>query len=645
MDRFSDELDAVPPPPEHLARVAGLFGFARGLLQASGKTLHRMRSTELGCFDQASLSGLAGLTLDDEGGTWLRLARVHLEAAPHPPSSIAEWLPDFNRATVLPPLAEPVLLRDVSIEFASDLCEGGLLVVEDIHDREPGEEQVRTVLRLDRLVDLTLADDGTLAVMPRRVLPAVNLAPFHEADAVAGKRARTKLDTALATLIDGNGGALSPFRPETVEPLLLQAASLLAVDGRCITRSTLETDGPAEDPGRRLQIVSSWVLYARARTTGARADDLQRLGAAVSGVSPGEGMPADIGSVPAGLLGLVRELSGVVPDTPLAPTSVVGEGAPGGWGATAAVGAGSAHTEGRTDGIGYFFPLAHNEEQGRIIDALEMSPVVTVTGPPGTGKTHTIANIISHYMATGRRVLVTARTAEAIAAVREKLPAELATLVISSVGSDQEGTRQLEDAIERLSDEVVSLDETSVRESVERLTSNIRALDAERRELDASLAHRRRESRTVRTAGHEPLGHGGRLAAAQGCRTARLVRGSPERSATDHVRPDRRRASGVAAEIGGRPAVPVRRTAGRRVHSRQCRTARTAPFVDRTWRDARRGHVGSTDHGARHARRGRTCGGTAAGPGERARQVRQQHALGPCSDRAGDRRDVRGQNG
>ena len=208
----------------------------------------------------------------------------------------------------------------------------------------------------------------------------------------------------------------------------------------------------------------------------------------MSGVSPGEGMPADIGSVPAGLLGLVRELSGVVPDTPPAPTSVAGEGAPGGWGATAAVGAGSAHTEGRTDGIGYFFPLAHNEEQGRIIDALEMSPVVTVTGPPGTGKTHTIANIISHYMATGRRVLVTARTAEAIAAVREKLPAELATLVISSVGSDQEGTRQLEDAIERLSDEVVSLDETSVRESVERLTSNIRALDAERRELDASLA-------------------------------------------------------------------------------------------------------------------------------------------------------------
>ena len=57
----------------------------------------------------------------------------------------------------------------------------------------------------------------------------------------------------------------------------------------------------------------------------------------------------------------------------------------------------------------------------------------------GTGKTHTIANIVSHYMAMGKRTLVTARTPEAIAAVREKLPENLRPLVISSVGSDREG--------------------------------------------------------------------------------------------------------------------------------------------------------------------------------------------------------------
>jgi Holliday junction resolvasome RuvABC ATP-dependent DNA helicase subunit len=43
-------------------------------------------------------------------------------------------------------------------------------------------------------------------------------------------------------------------------------------------------------------------------------------------------------------------------------------------------------------------------------------------GPPGTGKTHTTANIIAHYMATGRRVLVSAHEPEALAAILQKLP-------------------------------------------------------------------------------------------------------------------------------------------------------------------------------------------------------------------------------
>jgi hypothetical protein len=54
-----------------------------------------------------------------------------------------------------------------------------------------------------------------------------------------------------------------------------------------------------------------------------------------------------------------------------------------------------------------FFPLPYNDEQVTIVQQLERAPGVTVQGPPGTGKTHTIANIVCHYLATGRRVLVT----------------------------------------------------------------------------------------------------------------------------------------------------------------------------------------------------------------------------------------------
>ena len=37
----------------------------------------------------------------------------------------------------------------------------------------------------------------------------------------------------------------------------------------------------------------------------------------------------------------------------------------------------------------------------RIVQLLDVYDGVVVQGPPGTGKTHTIANVISHYLANG----------------------------------------------------------------------------------------------------------------------------------------------------------------------------------------------------------------------------------------------------
>ena len=53
-----------------------------------------------------------------------------------------------------------------------------------------------------------------------------------------------------------------------------------------------------------------------------------------------------------------------------------------------------------------FFPKPFNDEQVRIIQLLDVFNGVVVQGPPGTGKTHTIANVICHYLAEGKRVLV-----------------------------------------------------------------------------------------------------------------------------------------------------------------------------------------------------------------------------------------------
>jgi superfamily II DNA or RNA helicase len=60
--------------------------------------------------------------------------------------------------------------------------------------------------------------------------------------------------------------------------------------------------------------------------------------------------------------------------------------------------------------------LAFNNEQIEIAESLqdEKTAGIVVQGPPGTGKTHTIANVICHYLAVGKNVLVTAKTPEAL---------------------------------------------------------------------------------------------------------------------------------------------------------------------------------------------------------------------------------------
>ncbi|MDR3275097.1 MAG: AAA family ATPase [Endomicrobium sp.] len=55
------------------------------------------------------------------------------------------------------------------------------------------------------------------------------------------------------------------------------------------------------------------------------------------------------------------------------------------------------------------FPLLFNDEQINILSKIEKSGVVIIHGPPGTGKSHTIANLISHFLAKGKKVLVTNR--------------------------------------------------------------------------------------------------------------------------------------------------------------------------------------------------------------------------------------------
>ncbi|MFC0450563.1 AAA domain-containing protein [Rhodococcus jostii] len=101
------------------------------------------------------------------------------------------------------------------------------------------------------------------------------------------------------------------------------------------------------------------------------------------------------------------------------------------------------------------FPLPANAEQSQIIERLGGDSGVVVEGPPGTGKTHTIANLVSALLARGQRVLVTSEKAQALRVLRDKLPPEMQELCVSitdlSRGGSDELTRSVATIAERKS--------------------------------------------------------------------------------------------------------------------------------------------------------------------------------------------------
>jgi len=78
-----------------------------------------------------------------------------------------------------------------------------------------------------------------------------------------------------------------------------------------------------------------------------------------------------------------------------------------------------------------YFPKPSNNEQRQIIEKLNHSDGVLVQGPPGTGKTHTIANLICHLLATGKRILVTAKTPRALRVIEQQLPEQVRPLCVN----------------------------------------------------------------------------------------------------------------------------------------------------------------------------------------------------------------------
>lgn len=98
-----------------------------------------------------------------------------------------------------------------------------------------------------------------------------------------------------------------------------------------------------------------------------------------------------------------------------------------------------------------FFPLPWNDEQKRIAERLETNYGVVVKGPPGTGKSHTIANLIARFLSQGKTVLVASQTSKALEVLRDKLPENIRSLAVSQLQQTARRDEILQQSIAEIS--------------------------------------------------------------------------------------------------------------------------------------------------------------------------------------------------
>ena len=99
-----------------------------------------------------------------------------------------------------------------------------------------------------------------------------------------------------------------------------------------------------------------------------------------------------------------------------------------------------------------FFPLPYNNEQKQIYENYLKNRLTVVSGPPGTGKSHTIVNILCSLLAQGKRVLVTAQTDKALESLLDKIPENFDDLIFTKIQLETNKNRfSLESSISKIS--------------------------------------------------------------------------------------------------------------------------------------------------------------------------------------------------
>lgn len=143
-----------------------------------------------------------------------------------------------------------------------------------------------------------------------------------------------------------------------------------------------------------------------------------------------------------------------------------------------------------------------NDQQIEIARVLEQKGTVLVQGPPGTGKSHTIANLIGHLVAQGKRVLVTSHTTKALHVLRSQVVEDLRALCVPVLETDSEGRTQLQESVGGILTRLSRIDDRALEREAGELAERRGALIAE-------IAGLVRDLERIRKGEYEPIVVGG----------------------------------------------------------------------------------------------------------------------------------------
>lgn len=307
-------------------------------------------------------------------------------------------------------------------------------------------------------------DERSMAIIvtPTERDPVIHVDGFEELGILQASLVESRARSEFAA----SEKTFSPADPDTFQGILRFAATHLDNQGvYWPDESSNPSDRSLPSICSHLTVTDTWVIFARKRTTNFIAADIEKLKEAVNQTDLLPSAPALIVTEPADQAptrqrSRYRGLS----------TSGVFDGSE------------NSGADGGTSDL--FFPKPFNAEQIVIIERLDQSAGVVVQGPPGTGKTHTIANIICHYLALGKRVLVTSQHEAPLAVLQAQIPESIRPLTIALLTSERDGLKQLEQAVRKIAGEVYRLDEReldrdirSETERIERLHQKLAALD------------------------------------------------------------------------------------------------------------------------------------------------------------------------